>query len=334
VKRRAFLTGAALGVVAAAAIPAPAYASSGLVYDPSYKTAHLYEYGNPVPAQALTPERGLTMQDFALPAGGNYFVTQGETVADGSENTLISRLDSSGRTLDFMRLIGAGHGIGLEVEYRSGVPWLYLNWHGASAYSGWRTNDYVRLSWYPNIAGRPTGWERGTCNQQFGLEVLPVQDPEMLVKVDWFRRFAVCKHYDSAGNDVFTRRRLDDMLAGVDDPLERITVPIAGATLQGFGTVNDTLYKYSGAGADGGVMSASDPIRIQSWDWNTQQPIADHTYPTLGQVNGAWRDGHAEPEGMTAYRSSDGYTQLLVGVVTGTTSGHRWQTYRFADIGI
>ncbi len=163
--------------------------------------------------------------------------------------------------------------------------------------------------------------------------MIGVQDPEMLVKVDWFRRFAVCKHYDSAGNDVFTRRRLDDMLAGNDIPLQRITVPLAGTTLQGFATVNDTLYKLTGAAVSGGTMSLSDPFRIQSWDWNTQQPIADHTYPTLGQP---WLDGYAEPEGLTAYRSTDGYTQLLVGLVTGEAaiSGHRWEAYRFTDIGI
>ncbi len=346
-RRRDLLIGATAALTGTLlATPAPAFAvrrrtASTMSYDPSYKTAHLYQYGNPTHWRSLTPGTGAVIQDIAVTTKGEIFTTQAGGGSNGTstpyQSTVISRLDgSTGAFRDAMRLTDAGHGIGLEVEYdTAGQVWILLTWRGASTASGGRENDYVRFRYTPNSAS-PPGATRTTVNARDGLQVLPIQTgPEMLVKVDEFRGWAVCKHYDSNGFDTFVRRKLDEMKTGVGATYGRITLPISSGTLQGFATINDTLFRYMGAGASGGVMSSTDPIAIEEFDWNTGQQIARHTYPTLGQdSSGRWRDGYAEPEGMTSFREPDGHESLVIGLVTGTSSGHRWDAYKFTDIGI
>lgn len=309
-----------------------------MIYDPSYKTAHLYQYGNPAPFKSFTPGTGAVMQDFVYTTNEHFFVTQAGYGSNGTstpyESTIITRINPATGAKDSMRLTDAGHGIGIEIEYADNKTWVLMTWRGKTADSGWREYDYVRFQYVPG-GYLPPGFARGTVNQQFCLSVIPINDPEMLVHVDWTHGWAVCKHYDSAGNDIYTRRQLWEMKAGIDKTYGRITLPIAVGTLQGFATINDTLYRYMGTGAIDNVMSSADPIAIEEFDWNNGNQIAYRTYPTLGaDSTGQWRDGRCEPEGMTTYREADGHASLIVGLTTGNSGNHRWETYKFTDIGL
>jgi hypothetical protein len=326
--RRGLLLGATAAAFTAAAASAAAPASAASRYSAA-RTARLSSYGTPTTVQALRPHLARVMQDLAVSSDGHYFVTQAEGNAAGTENIVISRLDAHGRTLDYMRLLGAGHGIGIDVQTRGGRPWVSLTWTDASAASGGRARDHVTFAYRASRAG----WTRAECVSRLGLTVSPLAPAETLVKIDPARRLVACAQWEATpGQQVYTLRHLDDFRAGVDRPLGRVSVPIADGTFQGFATVNGTLYRYLGTAVEHGRMSATDPIRVQAFDWATGRKVESRTYRHLGQVHGAWRGGHAEPEGMTAVREH-GRTSLVIGLVTGHSGDHRWSAFRFPAIG-
>lgn len=314
-RRRDLLIGAASAAVTATAVTAPPASAATAV------TA----------AQDLHPHLSHVMQDFAVDTHGRYYVTQAERSTAGTEDVLISRLDAHGRTLDYMRLLGAGHGIGLDVQTRASRPWISLTWSDASAASGGRARDHVTLAYHPSPAA---GWTRAECVSRFGLTVTASQlaPVETLVKLDELRGLAACAQWEGEpGRQVITLRRLTDLRTGTDRPLHRVSLPIAAGTFQGFTTRGRTLYRYLGTGARHGRMSATDPTRIEATDWVTGR-TRTRTLPTLGQQHGAWRNGYAEPEGMTVARVSTSHTVLLAGLVTGTGPARRWHTYRIGAL--
>lgn len=301
-------------------------------YDPSYKTAHLFQYGNPALFHNLVPATGAVMQDHVLTSNQRYFVSQAGTASDPStpyEDTIITRYNPSTGNSDSMRLIDAGHGIGIDVEYADGKTYIIMTWRGKTADSGWRENDLVR---FPYAVGT---FSYGTVKNEFGMKVIPINWPELLVHVDWKNGWTVAKHYDSAGNDIYQRRQWYDMRDGVDKVFNTITLPISTGTLQGFTTINDTLYRYMGTAGVNNAVNPNDPIAIEEFDWNTGAQIAYHTYPDIGKVNGVWPDGRAEPEGISVYREANGKASLLVGLTLGNAGANRrWKTYKFGEIGL
>jgi hypothetical protein len=131
-----------------------------------------------------------------------------------------------------------------------------------------------------------------------------------------------------------TRRRLTDVMSGLDQPVGQLTLPVNPPTMQGFATVNDTLFRWVGVTNGGsGALVAGDPIGMEQYDWNTGSPIVTASFPTLGQENGAWRGGSYEPEGCSVYRLPDGTASLIVGVNTGAGAERQWLVYEFAGIG-
>ena len=159
---------------------------------------------------------------------------------------------------------------------------------------------------------------------------------EAIYNFDWAKGYAVERMYDFHTNhqERFTRRRITDVLQGVDRPLGRITLPVNPPTLQGFATMNTTFFRWCGVdNAGSGSLITSDPMSIEQYDWTSGARIGAKSLPTLGQDDGSWLDGAYEPEGCSVYREQDGTASLLIGVTTGRPRNHDWLVYRFRSIG-
>ena len=124
-------------------------------------------------------------------------------------------------------------------------------------------------------------------------------------------------------------------MRGIDRPLGQITLPVNAPTLQGFTTVNNTLFRWDGLSNSGsGTVVAGDPMAMEQWDWSVGIRMARKEFPTLGQaLNGTWPDGAYEPEGCSVFRNPDGTASLLVGVALGIGGDHQWPVYEFPGIG-
>lgn len=346
--RRALLVAGAatLGVAAvgqrlaaessAAVGPRRGPAPSALAPSAPVTTTPSLPLADPVPFATI--ERlalGVVMQDFSyLPDTREFFVTQSTNGANGSalpyESVVISRVDSSGDTMASMTLVDGGHGLGIEAESQPDAPYIWLTWHGKSADSGWRENDFVRLRFTPGT------WTRGQALQQLDLAVLPVRDePEAVYHFDWKNDWAVERHYDFNGvTESYKRRRISDIRAGVnvpDDQLDLLVLAVNPPTTQGFATIDDTFYRWLGKYTTGGAMDPGDPITLQRWEWGTERLIAEQTFPNLSKAASGWPDGRFEPEGMSVFREVDGAATLLVGDATGS-GAHQYHVSAFARI--
>lgn len=296
-------------------------------YDPVYKTAHLFQYGNPTGFHDLKPATGAVMQDFVLTGNQRYFITQAGTSSTGEayEDTIVTRYNPETGNSDSMRLQNAGHGIGWDVLYENGKTYLIGTWQGKTPDSGWNQYNYVKIEYMP---GGP--FHYGTIRNAGRMEEIPINNREQLVHIDWQHGWAVCKQYDSAGNDIFRRRQLWEMRSNIDEVYQTIVLPISTGTLQGFTTINDSLFRYLGGVAENGVFKPNDPIAIEQWNWITGEKVAYKQYPDLAKLS-----SRVEPEGMSVYREANGRASLLIGLTLGAAgSGRRWRTYKFAEMGM
>ncbi|MFD1720833.1 hypothetical protein [Amnibacterium endophyticum] len=316
--------------------PAPARTAAPTPTAPALGTTLLTQLG--LPAGLVTIPRlaiGGVMQDVvAVPAQGVYFVTQKMSGSNGSElpyeSTVINRVRNDGSLVDAMVLVDGGHGLGFEAEPDGTGTWIWMTWHGANADSGGRENDFVRLRYTPGT------FTRGQANAQLGLTLVPFQDhPEAVHHFDWARDLAVERHFNwpqpgQAATETFVRRRISDLRNGVDDRLDEILLRASPPTTQGFATVNDTFFRWLGAGTSGGVANPADPIVLEQYSWATGQLVATGSYAGLWQP---WDDGVAEPQGASVQREADGSASLILGLTTGAVGRRRYRLSKHAGIG-
>jgi len=277
------------------------------------------------------------MQDVvSVPSTGEYFVSQKMSGSSGSEqpyeSTVFNRVRAAdGAVLDAMTLVDGGHGLGFEVEAASDGTWIWMTWHGAGADSQGREQDFVRLRYTPGT------WTRGQADAQLGLTLVAFQDrtPEAVYHFDWVRDLAVERHWNppqgsEAPTETFIRRRISDLRSGADDRLDEILLRASPPTTQGFATVNDTLFRWLGSGASGGVPNPSDPITLEQYSWETGQLVATGSYPGIWQP---WEDGTSEPQGLSVQREADGTASLILGLTTGVSGNHRYLLSKLPSIG-
>lgn len=327
--------GLVLGAAAAAARPAVAATAGSAA-----ATASARQFGDPVPFGSIQPlAAGAVMQDFVyVPQSGMFFVTQAVNGSNGSrspyEGTVISRVRSSdGRTLDAMRIVDGGHGLGVEIEMQGDQPHVWLTWAGSSAASDGRENDLVRFRYQPG------SWSRADAARQLGLLLLPLQDrPEAVYHFDPNGTWAVERHFNwptagQAPSETFRRRRLADLRRGVDRTYGEVTLPASPPFTQGFATVDDALFRWSGDMVHDNAMVPGDPPRLQQYSWADGRLVKARTYATLSQsAPGRWRDGFLEPQGLCAYRQDDGSVALLVGDVTGGVGNRAYHVSRVGAV--
>lgn len=324
-------------------------------YGLTTKTASIEQYSYPQLFHSWHVP-GQTMQDFIfLPAQNMYIMSQvtpgtGAVGHDGNvyESTLLTRVNAStGRAIDSMTLVNAGHGFGFEGVYDSaGNLLIWLCWHGRSDASHGRENDYVRVAWAPGT------FTRAEIIASPGYKLMALQDPEATYHFDWATNTAVERHYNfdsKPRTETYKRRKISDVNKGVNTLHGVLTLPVDrkvthpnpsthSPTTQGFGTINNTFFRWLGYPTDHNTSDSNNPITLEQYSWITKKLISRKTYPSLGKQDGSWLDGHREPEGLAIYREVDGTASLLVGLTTGHTktsggSGHQFSTFRFANIG-
>jgi hypothetical protein len=342
--RRAMLLGsglalgsAAIGTSAVGSVAADAAPLLGT----SSGTRPITQYGNPTQIAMLVPKTsGTTMQQVELAPTGDLFMSQTRAGSGpGLMTTVVSRYPgpavSSTRNpeLDAMWITDGGHGLGLHLEaWGGGRYFVWLSLQGPYQEGDPNGGRLARFRYTPGvftIDAIPGGVR---YLHQFPNASGQVQ--ESIYNFDWTRNLAVERQF-MGSQETFTRRRITDIVLGIDRPQGRIVVPVNPPTLQGFTTVNNTFFRWVGVSNSGsGAPVPSDPMAMEQYDWSTGAKTAEKAFPTLAQgSDGTWRDGAYEPEGCSTYRERDGSASLLVGVTTGGAGDHQWPVFTFAGIG-
>lgn len=340
--RRALLAGGVTALGSALAggtdLATAAPSSAATRWDRSTGTTPISRLGDPVKIASLRPTTSPNvMQAVELTRSGTVFMTQAKTgSAAGRDTTVITRCSGeTGAQLDSMTVIDAGHGLGLHVERRLGRDHIWTSLPdglGQVTTSGGRLARFRYSPGTFTIDAIPGGvWLAPQFTNMYG-ELQP-----SVYSFDWARGYAVEWMIDphTGLQERFTRRRIEDVVSGRDRPVGRVTLACNPPTLQGFTTIDDTFFRWTGAGNGGsGQFVADNPMALDQIDWRTGALIARKTFPTLGQDgSGQWRDGAYEPEGCSVHREADGSATLLLGVTTGVAKDHEWPVYAYPRIG-
>jgi len=282
----------------------------------------------PVLAVDLKPASPNVLQcALFVPQLNQWFSTQATVGTNGArtpfENTVISRMTSTGALIDSMVLNNGGHGTSIGVEVVNGTIYIYGTFQ-ANADSTQSANDVVRFV-----------YTAGTFSRSFvpGLTIMPQLDPGYnTVSFDWDNDWVVVRNSGGV-KDNYIRRKISDWKNGVNVKYGQINLQQGPPTLQGFCTMNDTLFRYIGA-TNGEQLYPADPTMIQQYSWTTGMRVDQKDYTALGKTSlGVYPDGIHEPESCTMYRESDGTATLTFSVTLGKSGNHTWKVYKLAKIG-
>lgn len=340
--RRALLVGGGLAIGSAAVGGGGAASAATLARNPS-GTTPITTLGDPARIATIVPKTlNTVMQQVELAPTGDLFMTQTRSgSAPGLMTTVVTRSAgpsvsaSQNPELDAMTIVDGGHGLGLHIEaWGGGRSYVWASLQGQSTGGP----DYGRLARFRYTPGVFT-----IDAIPGGVRYLPRfknaygEYQESIYNFDWTRNLAVERMYDfhTGHQERYTRRRISDLVLGIDRPRGRMTLPVNPPTLQGFTTVNDTFFRWDGLGnSASGTFVTSDPMMLEQYDWTTGARIATKTFPTLAQMSdGTWRDGAYEPEGCSVFRERNGTASLILGVTVGGVGDHQWPVFKYTGIG-
>ncbi|WP_345478886.1 hypothetical protein [Amnibacterium soli] len=284
--------------------------------------------GAPVPGVALGPRGGWALQSLLLlPGTGEWFTTQAKRGTSGLldpagldvGDIVVSRLAADGRFLDAMVLPDAGHGMGLIVRLEGGVRVVYSCWFAPDA-SG-RLYDVVRIPYAPGVAARTAA---APVVAGLGYPLDPCADPTT---------GAVTVRHQGGGGPEYTRHTWSDFAAGdLSRPTGAAPTTDRPPTHQGFATVGDRFFFYTGASSD---TVGGDPALITEWSWTTGAVVGApiDASALLRQADGGYPGGRMEPEGATVVVDPSGAAFLVVGFTTGggpdATAPRTYPTFRY-----
>jgi hypothetical protein len=347
--RRALLAGGALAlasVAAGAAVFTPRASRAtaeptAKPVTPSPEPVPVTRFGAPAQIACLVPRTsGAVMQQVEHTSTDEFFMTQSLLGSlPGLYTTVVSRSvgvsvsSTSNPELDAMTILDGGHGIGLHVDPREGGGYdVWMSLQGPFQQGDPDGGRLARFAYTP-----------GTYTIDLipgGVTYLPrFPNPygelqEAVYSFDAAGGVALERMYDfrTGRFEHYTRRTISDIVSGVDRPIGRMTVPVNTPTMQGFATVDGSLFRWVGVSNGGtGVPVATDPMAVEQFDWRTGSRVAITPFPTLGQDGtGAWRGGAYEPEGCSVLRKPDGTVSLLVGVTVGAFGDRAWPLYELA----
>jgi hypothetical protein len=296
-----------------------------IVRDPNTK---LLSSLSPSLAANLHPGIGNVLQcGLFVPELNQWITTQASNGTNGKrtpfETTVISRLSATGTLIDSMILNNGGHGTSIGVEVVNGVTYIYGTYQANAAYAS-ATNDLVR---FPYSAGT---FDRSNVPN---LTVMPKLDPGYdNVAFDWYNDLMVVRN-SGGTKDNYIRRKISEWKAGINATYGTISLQQAPPVLQGFCTMNDTLFRYTGA-TNGELLTPPDLTYIEQYSWNTGKRVDRVEYTNLGKTsNGFYPGGTHEPESCTMYREPDGTATLAFSVTLDVYPNHQWKVYKLSKIG-
>lgn len=242
----------------------------------------------------LQPAKRRVIQALTFTAG-NWWTTQAIPHDDGSEDVVVSRMTRRGVLLDSMQLTGAGHGISFAVQVDGTRRWVWTTWREP-------TGGCI-VARVPYQAGATLG--------RADVEPIQTWGPYSAVSVagDWL----VFK----VNGGLYERRRLADVLAGVDATYGEVLVNTGDPIYQGHTTSGDTLYRLTGR--PGGRVS------LQRWSWSTGQLLEERDLSSALPYA-----PNREPEGMAAYVDGAGRSMVMLGLVVGY-GADRYRVYGLGD---
>lgn len=277
----------------------------------------------PYLAAELQPAGGRVIQcTVKEPTTGNFFVTMNVPgTAVDRETTILSRLDPSGSLLDSMTLTDAGHGANIAVQMINGNPHIWLSWRQPLS-TGGPANQIVRFQYR---AGATLDREQDSYFTTFPKFAGGNTSTNLSIDWDggWFAQIVPA----SGGPEKYVRRKLADVMAGIDKVYNTIPTTTYSSVAQGFATLGDDLYRYGGS-AD----YLADDKQITRISWVTGQVTGIVNTGALGKnPDGTTTGNYREPEGITVYRDpTTGAPSLLCGVVTGPSTNNRFtHLFRF-----
>jgi hypothetical protein len=262
-----------------------------------------------------------------VPALNQWFSTQATSGTNGTrtpyETVVLSRMSSTGTLVNSMTLYDGGHGTSFGVEVINGTPYIYMTFQSNASGTA-ATNDLVRFPYTPGDYRR---------TEIPNLTVMPKLDPGYdTLAFDWDSDWMVVRN-SGGTKDNYIRRKISDWKGGTDVKYGQINLQQGPPTLQGFCTINDSLFRYIGA-TNGEKVVPPDPTLVQQFDWNTGRRIDQVNYTSLGRTSvGTYPGNTHEPESCTMYREADGTATLAFGVTLDVYPKHQWKIYKLPKIG-
>jgi hypothetical protein len=278
--------------------------------------------GAPIAGIELRPADTWRVQSFVqLPETGEWFTTQAKAGTSGVVDQsgwevgdiVVSRLASDGTFLDSMVLPDSGHGMGLVVRVESGATVVYSCWYAPGA-SG-LLYDVVRIPYAPGVAAR------GAATTVVAGSGYPL-DPYFDASAD-----AVTLRHQGGGGPEYTRHAWADFTAGdLSRPTGTIATPDSPPTHQGFCSIGDRFFFYTGAASD---AVGGDPMLITEYSWKSGAVVGTALDASGNSrlPDGTYPGGRVEPEGATVVLDRNGDASLVVGVTTGGGAAAAPRTY-------
>ena len=253
------------------------------------------------------------------PTSGDFYVSQATSAgaSGGNESVIISRVSKNGAYQDSMTLTNGGHGSTVGVERSGGKTFLWLTWQEAVA--GGDRNGLVRFEYRAGATLTRSQTTYFTMLPKFGAG-----DRYVLMALDWPNGYVAYRDL-SGTTETWTRRKIADVLAGVDKSYGSFTTSTATRTYQSHATLGDYLYVYTGTSdVNGGAR------KVSTYSWTSGRSVAVTDTMDMGRSTDGTFDGNfAEPEGCSVYRNASGDYVLLVGLTTGTTGNRSWSLFTF-----
>lgn len=263
------------------------------------------------------------------PVSQQYFTSQAVYGTNASstpyQTTVISRCDAAGTLLDSMTLLNAGSGFSFGVQNVSGTIVIWLTFAQGVDLSLTPAYDFLKFNYVTGTFDR---------TQLTNLTVLSKFDAgDVTEQFDWASDTVV---FRQAGDtvDTYIRRNISDIQNGVNRAPVVLVLQQNPPTVQGFTSVNDTLFRFLGA-VNGEQIKPVDPTIIQQYSLKAFNRLDQQAYPDLGRTaNGTFPDNRHEPHSLTMYRDPvTGYASLIFCVTLGTAGDRTYPLWRIPNIG-
>jgi PKD repeat protein len=299
--------------------------SHTVLIDAPFVSVRALSTATPSQSVSFHPPTGQNMQCFAYdPVHDQWYLTQNLLGSNGKsspyETVKIVRMSSNGTYLDSMTLTDGGHGTSMVVENVGSKVYIWIT-YAHPALNSPNSNDIVR---FPYAKGT------FTRSKIAGLTKLPDFFPGDYKNyfVDWGAGWVLEKH-----GSTYRRRKLSEYLKGIDKTYGSTfstSSTLGSYVLQGFASMNDTLYVYTGA-QNGEDLNPADPATIWEFDWVTGNLLEKVNVNKYGlAASGVYH----EPEGLAVVRdAASGKGSLLFGINTGIWPDHHWLTWKYKNIG-
>lgn len=183
------------------------------------------------------------------PVSGDMYVSQATSLQRppeppaGSETTFIVRNTAGGEYRDHMLLVLGGHGSKIAVENDNGVIYIWMSWRDSPDGSGPRF-AHCRFPYLPGES-----LDRNDPRVKVYTDLDSTGDDYSVIAPNFRHDTIAIRHLNASGNvEKFVLRNLSEYKAGTGEPIETLTMNVAGGSFQSMDADSDYLYVTRGNG--------------------------------------------------------------------------------------